>query len=168
MEEVKETHQMEQSSSSALIASLRDQLAQSENSLSSHASTSLQLAQAKADLTTSQAQHKAADEKLTKAVNLLKTVRSKLVTVTKDRDEIYRELEEERRERTQMVENLERLRADREREVQGLRKAYEKETQGLKEKYERETLADRRKWELEMITTKVGHQSSTFRRIANG
>jgi len=146
---------MEQASSTAMIESLRDQVAKNESSLSSQASTALQVAQLRADLTVSQSQHKEADEKLTKAVNLLKTVRGKLVSVQRDREEVSKALDEEKRERTKLADRLERLRAEKEREVQSLRQAYEKETQGLKDKAARESLAEKRKWELEIITTKV-------------
>lgn len=146
---------MEQASSTAMIGSLRDQVAKNETSLSSQASTALQVAQLKADLVVSQTQHKEADEKLTKAVNLLKTVRGKLVNVQRDRETVSKALDEEKKERTMLAESLDRLRAEKEREVQSLRQAYEKETQGLKDKAARESLAEKRKWELEIITTKV-------------
>lgn len=162
IEELRDTHRMEQASSTAMIESLRDQVAKNETSLSSQASTALQVAQLRADLAASQAQHKEADEKLTKAVNLLKTVRTKLVTVQRDREDVSKTLDEEKRERTKLVDTLEKLRAEKEREVQSLRQAYEKETQGLKEKAARESLAEKRKWELEIITTKVSHPSISF------
>jgi len=146
---------MEQASSTTMIAALRDQVAQTESTLSTQATTALQVVQLRADLSTSQSQHREADEKLTKAVTLLKTVRGKLVNVQKDREELSRALEDEKKERSRLAEALEKLRADKEREVQALRQAFENESQGLKDKFAKESLAEKRKWELEIITTKV-------------
>jgi hypothetical protein len=146
---------MEQTSSTAMIVSLRDQISQNESSLSTNATMALQLVQLRAELATSQSQHKEVEEKLTKAVNLLKTVRGKLVNVQKDREDALKAVEDERRERTKTADALEKLRVDKEREMQSLRQAFEKESQGLKDKFARESLAEKRKWELEIITTKV-------------
>ena len=166
IEELRETHRLEQASSTTMIAALRDQVAQSESTLSTQATTALQMVQLRADLSTAQSQHKEADEKLTKAVTLLKTVRGKLVNVQKDREELSRALEDEKKERSKLAEAIEKLRADKEREVQALRQAFEKESQGLKDKFARESLAEKRKWELEIITTKVNLGRQMFRHVA--
>lgn len=155
LEEIRETHRLESVSSTALIQQLRDQITKSEVNLSSQASQTLQIAQLKADLATSQTRAKEEEEKRSKAIALLKTVRAKLVKTEKEKEEYERLKAEEKAERAKLVENMERQRAEREREVSNLRASFEKEVQGLKERYERDALAKKREWELEMITTKV-------------
>lgn len=160
LEEIRETHRLESVSSTALIQQLRDQITKSEVNLSSQASQALQIAQLKADLTTAQTRAKEEEEKRSKAIALLKTVRAKLVKTEKEKEENDRYKAEEKAERAKLVENMERQRAEREREVSNLRSSFEKEIQGLKERYEREALAKKREWELEMITTKVRNLST--------
>lgn len=146
---------MESESSNKLVASLRDQLAKAETNLSSQASQLLQMTQLQAELKTAQNRIKEEEEKRGKAVALLKTVRTKLVKVEREKEEVDKRQEEEKAERQKMFDNLERLRSERDRETQSLRQSHEREMAALKDKYEKEMLAKRREWELEMITTKV-------------
>jgi hypothetical protein len=109
----------------------------------------------RAELAKAQTQAKEEEEKRTKAISLLKTVRQKLVKAEKDREEVERDRAEERAERSRAVEDLERTKAEREREVNNLRKGFERELSGVKERYEKDLQAKKGAWELEMITTKV-------------
>jgi DNA repair exonuclease SbcCD ATPase subunit len=156
MEEIRDTHRLESSSSTKLIQELREQLSQSETTLSSQAAQQLEIAQLKADLKKAQTQGKEEEEKRSKAISLLKTVRQKLVKLEKEKEEGDRLKDDDRQERQRMVENLEKLRGEREKEVSNLRAGFEKEAASLRDKYDRDVAAKKAQWELDMITTKVG------------
>lgn len=156
IQELRETHRLESESSNQLVASLRDQVAKAEHTVSSQAAQLVHMTQLQNELKTAQARAKEEEEKRAKAVALLKTVRTKLVKVERDKEEADKRQEEDKAERQKLFENLERLRAEREREAQSARQVHEREVAALKERYEKEMLAKRREWELEMITTKVG------------
>lgn len=155
VKDLKESHEKEQASLNSTIKSLRDQLSKQETTLSSSAQSTLQLTQARSELTESQKKQKDAEERLAKSINLLKTVRSKLVNMTKDKEEAQKSLDEEKLDKARILNEMEKLRSSNDKEVRELRQGFEKESKALKEKYEKETLAEKRKWELEMITTKV-------------
>lgn len=159
IEEIRDTHRLESSSSTELVAKLRAQVAQAESKLSSEASQMLTVSQLKAELTKAQTHAKEEEEKRTKAVSLLKTLRLKNVKLEKEKEEIEKDRAEERAERSRATEDMERVKAEREREVAALRKGFEREVAGLKDKYEREISQKKGAWELEMITTKVSHVS---------
>ncbi len=137
MGELRDTHRMEGTSQGDLISKLCSQLATVEGNLVSQAADLLAAEQLRADLTKAQTQAKEEEEKRTKAISLLKTVRMKLVKAEKDRAE-------ERAERSRAGEETERVKAEREREVAG-----------AKERFEKDLGARKAAWELEMITTKV-------------
>lgn len=155
VKDLKESHEKERASLNSTIKSLRDQLSKQETTLSSSAQSTLQLTQARSELTESQKKQKDAEERLAKSINLLKTVRSKLVNMTKDKEEAQKSLDEEKLDKARILNEMEKLRSSNDKEVRELRQGFEKESKALKEKYEKETLAEKRKWELEMITTKV-------------
>lgn len=155
IQELRETHRLESESSNKLVTSLREQVAKAESNLSSQASQLLQMSQLQAELRTAQNRAREEEDKRGKAVALLKTVRTKLVKVEREKEEIDKRQEEEKAERQKLFDNLERLRNDREREIQNLRQSQERDLAAMKDKYEKEMLAKRREWELEMITTKV-------------
>lgn len=155
MEELRDTHRLEGASQTTLVAKLRSQLSTAESNLASKAGELMQIGQLRADLTKAQTVAKEEEEKRTKAISLLKTVRMKLTKAEKDREEVERDRAEERAERSRAVEELERTKAEREREVNNLRKGFERELAGVKERSERELQAKKAAWELEMITTKV-------------
>jgi small-conductance mechanosensitive channel len=148
MGELRDTHRMEGTSQGDLISKLCSQLATVEGNLVSQAADLLAAEQLRADLTKAQTQAKEEEEKRTKAISLLKTVRMKLVKAEKDRAE-------ERAERSRAGEETERVKAEREREVNALRKGFEREVAGAKERFEKDLGARKAAWELEMITTKV-------------
>ena len=155
MDELRDTHRLEGSSQGELISKLRSQLASVEGSLASKGSELLNAGQLRADLAKAQTQAKEEEEKRTKAITLLKTVRLKLVKAEKEREEIDKDRAEERAERSKAGEETERVKAEREREVNALRKGFERELTGAKERLEKESQARKVAWELEMITTKV-------------
>jgi hypothetical protein len=125
----------------------------------------MQIGQLRSDLSKAQTVAKEEEEKRTKAVQLLKTVRMKLTKAEKDREEVERDRAEERAERSRAVEEAERVKADREREVNNLRKGFERELASARERYEKDLQAKKAAWELEMITTKVRHLISSSRLI---
>ena len=128
-----------------------------ETNLAQKATELLTLGQLRADLAKAQTSAKEEEEKRTKAISLLKTVRAKLVKVEKEKEEIEKDRAEERAERSRAGEETERVKAEREREVNALRKGFERELAGAKERYEKELQTRKATWELEMITTKAGH-----------
>ncbi|GHJ89725.1 hypothetical protein NliqN6_6127 [Naganishia liquefaciens] len=155
IKELRETHRLESESSNKLVTTLREQLAKAESNLSSQASQLLQMTQLQTELKTAQNRIREEEDKRGKAVTLLKTVRTKLVKVEREKEEVDKRQEEEKAERQKLFDNLERLRNEREREIQSLKQSHERDNAALKDKYEKNMLAKRREWELEMITTKV-------------
>ena len=110
------------------------------------------------------------EEKRTKAIALLKTVRQKLVKAEKERDDATKDVgtlkeaeraerEKEKAERTRLQGEIEKVNVDRETTIQGLRAQFDKEVAAAKEKYEKELAALRGQYELEAITTKVSYTS---------
>ena len=162
MEEIRDTHRLEGSSQSDQITKLRTQLSTAESNLASKAAELLSLQTIRSDLTKAQTSAKEEEEKRTKAISLLKTVRMKLVKVEKEKEEIERDRAEERAERSTARDELEKYRADREREVTALRRGFEKELSGQKERHEKDLAAKKAAWELEMITTKVSAKLITL------
>lgn len=140
------------------MTTLREQLAKAESNLSSQASQLLQMTQLQAELKTAQSRAREEEDKRGKAVALLKTVRTKLVKVEREKEEIEKRQEEEKSERLKLFDNLERLRNEREKDIQSVRQSHERDIAALKDKYEKDMLAKRREWELEMITTKVSRK----------
>lgn len=161
IEELRDTHRLEGSSQTDLIAKLRAQLATAEKNLESKGNDLIATSTLRSDLAKAQTAAKDEEEKRTKAISLLKTVRLKLVKVEKEKEEVERDRAEERAERSHAKEELEKLKTEREREVSNLRKGFEKELSSAREKFEKELQAKKAAWELEMITTKVGAESST-------
>jgi len=155
IEELRDTHRLEGSSQSELISKLRSQLATAESTLAAKAADSASLAKLKDDLSKAQTTAKEEEEKRTKAISLLKTVRMKLVKVEKEKEGIEKDRAEERAERSSAREEVERIKAEKEREVNSLRKGFERELASVKERAEKDLAAKKAAWELEMITTKV-------------
>jgi len=155
IQEIRDTHRLEGSSQSELISKLRQQLATAETALAQKTSDNGNVAQLKEDLAKAQTTAKDEEEKRSKAISLLKTVRMKLVKAEKDKEEVEKDRAEERAERSSAREEVERVKAEKEREVNSLRKGFERETQGIKDRAEKDLAAKKADWELEMITTKV-------------
>jgi small-conductance mechanosensitive channel len=156
MEELRDTHRLEGSSQTDLIAKLRSQLNTAETNLAQKTADNAASAQLKDELAKAQTAAKEEEEKRTKAISLLKTVRMKLVKVEKEKEEIEKDRAEERAERSTARDEVERVKAEKEREVNVLRKGFERELASAKERYEKDLQTKKAAWELEMITTKVG------------
>ncbi|WVR06450.1 hypothetical protein IAU60_003481 [Kwoniella sp. DSM 27419] len=157
MEELRDTHRLEGSSQSELISKLRAELSEAQAKANTASSDAGAVTQLRADLTKAQTQAKEEEEKRTKAISLLKTVRLKLVKVEKEKEEVERDRAEERAERSRAGEDLERMKAEKEREVTQLRKGFERELASAKERFEKDLQSKKAAWELEMITTKASH-----------
>ncbi|EJT49636.1 vesicle-mediated transport-related protein [Trichosporon asahii var. asahii CBS 2479] len=154
MQEMRETHKLESKSQSELVDQLRSQLSSAESTLSKGADDAVTVGQLRADLAKAQTTIKEEEEKRSKAISLLKTVRQKLVKIEKEKEEIEKDRAAERAERSKANEELEKSKAAREREVNQLRKGFERELASAKERAEKDLAAKKAAWELEMITTK--------------
>lgn len=106
------------------------------------------------------------EEKGSKAISLLKTVRTKLVKAEKERDDAIKEanaskdkvrdeVERERQEKVRLEQELERLRGDKDREIVALKGQIDKEINNLKEKHDLDLATRKSQHELEIITIKV-------------
>lgn len=106
------------------------------------------------------------EEKRTKAIALLKTVRQKLVKAERERDDVTKEVNElkekdkadktrERVEKIRMQNEIEQANLEREKAVSGLRTQFDKEVALLKDKQEKEIQALKGQFESEAAATKV-------------
>ena len=106
------------------------------------------------------------EEKRTKAIALLKTVRQKLVKAEKERDDVVREVSElrekdkadkvrERVEKIKMQSEVEQANLEREKAVAGLRIQFDKEVALLKDKQEKDIQALKGQFESEAAALKV-------------
>ena len=177
MEELRDIHRLEAKSLTDQIDKLKGQLEEAEKLLNASQSSTTQVEQESAtrkaeidrlqgelDKATNHAKEE--EEKRTKAIALLKTVRQKLVKAEKERDDALKEVgtmkeaekaerEKEKAERAKLQAEIEKVNAERETALQGLRAHFDKEVAALKEKHEKEFAALRGQFELEAITTKV-------------
>jgi hypothetical protein len=162
-DELRETHALESSSQSATIDDLRA-------SLASITKERDELLPKVTTLTTerdaAKTSAKEEEEKRTKAISLLKTVRQKLVKSDALRDEALAEKdtfkaaataaeENGRREAERLKGEVEKGRAERERDVRNLREKFEQEVKGLRTGWERESRQKREEAELRAVTIAV-------------
>ncbi|THH20641.1 hypothetical protein EW146_g766 [Bondarzewia mesenterica] len=179
IEELRDTHRLESKSQIDLVDNLRKQLNEAEALIKANEGASAQqeaeAAKQKADiekLHTEVDRYKSSakdeEEKRTKAVSLLKSVRQKLVKAEKDRDEAVKELngakerekgerEKEQTERVRLQEEIDKVKADKEATLTSLRVQFERETVAFKEKIEKDMSALKGQFELEAITNKSSH-----------
>ncbi|KZW00627.1 hypothetical protein EXIGLDRAFT_761447, partial [Exidia glandulosa HHB12029] len=142
IEELRDTHRLESASQVELVDQLRAQLDAANAKLAAATSaaaadTSSQqaaFAQLTAELSKAKTLAKEEEEKRTKAISLLKTVRTKLVKAEKDKDDKEKEVAKEREDRERVIADMKKVEADvergrseREREVRALREQFEKE-----------------------------------------
>ncbi|KAF8523131.1 peroxisomal membrane anchor protein conserved region-domain-containing protein [Hysterangium stoloniferum] len=172
LEELRDTHRLESSSQSEQIERLRQQVLEIEALLKASEEIS---GQSKADILRLQTElekskgvAKEEEEKRTKAISLLKTVRAKLVKAEKEKEDVMKEAvivkereekekEKERQEKVRLEGEFDRMKQDKEREISSLRSQFEQELVAVKERNERENSARRGQFELEAITTKAAH-----------
>jgi hypothetical protein len=106
------------------------------------------------------------EEKRTKAIALLKTVRQKLVKAEKERDDVSKEVNElkekdkadktrERVERIKLQNEIEQANLEREKAVAGLRTQFDKEVALLKERQEKDIHVMRGQFDSETAALKV-------------
>ncbi|CAE7146859.1 unnamed protein product [Rhizoctonia solani] len=177
LEEVRELHKMESSSQSDLIEKLRQQLAESEALLKvaeSDTATHKNIAsQHDAEIERLKRALKDEEEKRTKAITLLKTVRQKLTKAEKERDDVFKEREKDKEDISAARAEIDRVRVDaerakneRERDIAGMRDRFERELKEIKERYEKELAARKGQYELEAITTKAAHSKELSTKTA--
>ncbi|KAH9944075.1 peroxisomal membrane anchor protein conserved region-domain-containing protein [Epithele typhae] len=179
IEELRDIHRLESKSQSDQIDKLKVQLDEAEKLLKASEGSSSQaeqeISKLKADtdrlqgeLTKAMTTAKDEEEKRSKAIALLKTVRQKLVKAEKERDDAMKEFgalkdaekgerEKEKTERAKFQAEIERVNAERESAVQGLRAQFDREVIALKERLEKEMTAMKGQYELEAITSKTTH-----------
>ncbi|KAI0330549.1 hypothetical protein GY45DRAFT_736065 [Cubamyces sp. BRFM 1775] len=179
IEELRDIHRLESKSQSDQIDKLRAQVEEAEKLLKAAQSTTTQIEQESAkrkaeidrlqgELDRATGAAKDEEEKRTKAIALLKTVRQKLVKAEKERDDAVKEVstlkeaekaerEKDKAEKARLQGEIDKAHAERETAVQGLRAQFDKEVAALKEKHEKELAALRGQFELEAITAKTTH-----------
>ncbi|TFY83598.1 hypothetical protein EWM64_g422 [Hericium alpestre] len=179
IEELRETHHLESRSSSELIDQVRAQLSQAEALLDASRTSTTQLeaelAQQKlemerlhAEVNKAKGAAKDEEEKRTKAISLLKTVRQKLVKAEKERDEALAEAkaikenekaerERERVERVRLQGEVDKMRSEKETAIANLKALHEREITAQRERDERDRSALRAQLELDAVTTKAAH-----------
>lgn len=177
LEELRDTHRLESRSQIELVTSLRKQLAESEALLKAAQGTSLQSEEvtrklqkdvddARAETQRLKETVKEEEEKRTKAISLLKTVRQKLVKAEKERDDALKEVvalkekekaaqEREKAEKARFEKEIENLRLEKERDIIGLKNHFDREAMGAKERAEKEISARRGQLELEIASIKA-------------
>ena len=177
IEELRDTHRLEVKSQSEQIDRLRKQSHETEALLdASHSAESTnkesteklqsEINNLKAELEKHKGAVKDEEEKRTKAIALLKTVRQKLVKAEKERDDVVREVGElkekdkadkvkERMEKIKMQNEIEQANLEREKAVAGLRIQFDKEVALLKDKREMDIQALKGQFESETAALKV-------------
>ncbi|TBU34549.1 peroxisomal membrane anchor protein conserved region-domain-containing protein [Dichomitus squalens] len=179
IEELRDIHRLESKSQIDQIDQLKAQVEEAEKLLKASQSSTAQAEQESAkrkaeidklqsELDKAKNDAKEEEEKRTKAIALLKTVRQKLVKAEKERDDAVKEVntlketekgerEKEKAERAKLQAEIQKVNEEREMAVQGLRAQFDREVTALKEKHEKELATLRGQYELEAITAKTTH-----------
>ncbi|CDO76644.1 hypothetical protein BN946_scf184868.g58 [Trametes cinnabarina] len=179
IEELRDIHRLESKSQSEQIDKLKAQVEEAEKLLKAALSVNSQVeeesAKRKAEIERLQVEldrangnAKDEEEKRTKAIALLKTVRQKLVKAEKERDDAVKEVgslkeaekterEKEKAERARLQGEIEKAQAEKETAIQGIKAQFDKELAAMKDRHEKELAALRGQFELEAITTKTTH-----------
>lgn len=164
VEEIRDTHRLESKSQTELIDTLRAQLAQAQTQLKSlsdsQSSASAAFEALTGDLEKTKVKAKEEEEKCTKAIALLKTIRTKLVKAEKDRDEALAQVREKdamAMEIARLKNEVDRVRAEGVKEVQRVQTVMSGNAAAEREQIEKEWLARKGQWEIEAITLKSQH-----------
>ncbi|PIL31602.1 hypothetical protein GSI_06304 [Ganoderma sinense ZZ0214-1] len=179
IEELRDIHRLEVKSQIDQIDQLKGQVEEAEKLLKASQGSTAQVEQESAkrkaeieklhsELDKAKNEAKEEEEKRTKAIALLKTVRQKLVKAEKERDDATKEVgtlkevekaerEKEKAERARLQGEIEKVNVEREMAIQGLRAQFDKEVAAAKERFDKELAALRGQYELEAITTKTTH-----------
>lgn len=177
IEELRDTHRLESKSQSEQIRRLQGQVEEADALLKATQNSAVTLEaeslkreaevlRLQGELDKMKVTVKEEEEKRTKAIALLKTVRQKLVKAEREREDALKdahalhakdkeEREKEKAERQKLQSELERAALDRELSIQSLKMQSEKEVAVMREKYEQELSALRRQSELDIATAKV-------------
>jgi chromosome segregation ATPase len=181
LQELRDIHHTETKSQTELIDRLRRE-AEEAASFSKASSASISKAEQeaskhkqeverlRADLTKATTLAKEEEEKRTKAISLLKTVRQKLVKTEKERDDaikdagagrrkVEEELEKERVEKAQAQADVAKVNAERDSALAGMKSHFDREVAGLKDRQQKEVTAIKGQLELEAVTMRVGSVS---------
>ncbi|KAI0257559.1 hypothetical protein BJV78DRAFT_1349405 [Lactifluus subvellereus] len=180
IEELRETHRLESRSQIELVDELRSQLQQSETLLKATRSSNSQLEadvskqknetyQLRAEAERLSGLAKDEEEKRSKAISLLKTVRQKLVKAEKDREDALKdaaslrdsqriERDREQIDREKLQGELNKLKVEKEVSLADLRAQFEKDLMASKQRSEREISALRSQFELETIAAKSSQE----------
>jgi len=175
--ELRETHRLESRSQLDLIDQLRRQmdeaeaLAKANQDSTAHNEAEITRLKSEAEKLHTETERvkgiaKDEEEKRTKAVSLLKTVRQKLVKAERERDDAAKEVavlkekdkverEKEKSDRTRTQGEVDKVKADKEAAIANIRAQSEREIASLKEKHEKEAAVVKRQSNLELIAMKV-------------
>lgn len=178
IEELRETHRLESGSQIELVDELRSQLQQNEAFLKATRSSNSQL---EADIAKQKTEMdqlrieagkltglvKGEEEKCSKAINHLKTVRQRLVKAEKERDDALQEVgtlregqkaehDKQQLERERLQGELNKLKVEKEVSLADLRAQFEKDLMASKQRSEKEISALRGQFELEAAAIQVG------------
>lgn len=190
IDELRETHQLESRSQVELIDRLRKQIEETEALLKANHGSSSQL---EADLAHQKAEHvkfhaeierlktlaKDEEEKRSKAITLLKTVRTKQMKAEKERDDAVKELaavkekeqadrDKENTERANLQALVDRLKAEKETGMSTLRAQHERELASTKERNDKEMAMAKGQYQHEAATARVCHGWIEGKSITDG
>ncbi|EJT97913.1 hypothetical protein DACRYDRAFT_24839 [Dacryopinax primogenitus] len=177
MDELRDTHRLEGVSRTQQLEQVRKQLSECEALLTAQASKSGEVDTLKLEGERLKGLVKEEEEKRGKAVQLLKSVRQKLVKAEKERDEAVsssaaavRNAEEaarkERDVREEFDRERERLRGEKEREVALVRRDMAAEVLRGREAAERDFRSKREKYELDAIHAKAAYDKELCFRLS--
>ncbi|KAH9175358.1 hypothetical protein EDB89DRAFT_1847846 [Lactarius sanguifluus] len=177
IEELRETHRLESKSQIELVDELRSQIQRNEALFKATQSSKAQLEadiakrksetdQLRAEVEKVNTFAKDEEEKRSKAVSLLKTVRQKLVKAEKDREDALKEMaalkesqktehDKEQLDRERLQGELNKLKIEKEVSLADHRAQFEKDLATFKQRSEKELTALRGQFELESIAAKA-------------
>jgi hypothetical protein len=170
IQELRDVHRLESASQSEQIESLRSQLQESESLLATSVARGHQrddeVVELRKALEEQRLISREEEEKRTKAIGLLKSVRQKLVKIEREKEEATKQLGElklkeqtvhskELAERVQMESRLEALKDEKDREMRDAKAAWEhSSTESVAQLQEAESAA-RKALELELTNLRV-------------
>ncbi|SGY72402.1 BQ5605_C005g03168 [Microbotryum silenes-dioicae] len=177
IEELRDTHRLEQQSSVADLDALRDSLDTKDKLIASlesrlnHATSSSQDAQSLAsrqndEYTKLKLIAKEEEEKRVKALSLLRALRQKLVKAEKDKENAEEERDTAKADQDRANETLKSdrarfdqevisLRAAQELQLSKMRSSFDREVASLRQQHERDSAAKKSQAELDVITLKA-------------
>lgn len=177
LEELRDIHHMEAKSQTDLIDKLRKQLEDGQASMKasqdSTAKVEEEFAKRKAEVERAQTDAEKArtaakeeEEKRTKAISLLKTVRQKLVKTEKERDDALKdagagrdkereEREKEKAERARLQAEIDKVNSERDKAIMGMKAHFDREIANTKDRHEKEMAALKGQFEIEAAAAKV-------------